>query len=250
MGVYLIRCLPTAKVYVGKSQHIPRRWAKHCAALIKGVHTNPYLQRAWNKYGADAFEFHVLECVETVELLGSSELKYVLEFRALDSAYGFNPNEVTADGGFQVSEETRQKMSASGKARYALNPKVCTPEEKERLRELNKNRGPVSPETKARMSAASKGKPKSPEHRAKLGAKKGHAVSEKTRALIGAAHKGLKHSDEAKAKMSATRTGKVFSEETRIKMSETHKQRQTYPEVHAQLQRAQAAHWPKSKLEE
>lgn len=60
-GIYIIRCKPTGKVYVGSSLDIYRRWYLHKSALRHGRHHSLKLQRAWNKYGEDAFEFEIAE---------------------------------------------------------------------------------------------------------------------------------------------------------------------------------------------
>jgi len=67
-GVYLIRCEPTGKFYVGSSKSIHQRWAQHRAKLRKGKSVCLGLQRAWVKYGEAAFTFHVLEECEPQRL--------------------------------------------------------------------------------------------------------------------------------------------------------------------------------------
>lgn len=78
-----------------------------------------------------------------------------------------------------ISDETRKKLSSSGKLRKH------------------------SEETKAKMSAASRDKPKSDAQIEKM--------------------KLLRHSDEAKAKMSAANKGRTMSDETKAKMSSASK---------------------------
>jgi group I intron endonuclease len=72
----------------------------------------------------------------------------------------------------------------------------------------------VSEETKRKLSAAGKGKPKSPEHVARqAAAQKGREISIETRIKMSAAQKERKrlpHSDETKAKIGAARVGKKF----------------------------------------
>ena len=60
-GVYQIVCRKTGHCYIGSSVRIERRWGKHREALNKDTHHNGWLQRAWTKYGRDAFVFEVLE---------------------------------------------------------------------------------------------------------------------------------------------------------------------------------------------
>ncbi len=60
-AVYLIFNLLTKKCYVGYSEILRKRWAKHRNTLRNGTHKNTYLQSSWNKYGESAFVFSVLE---------------------------------------------------------------------------------------------------------------------------------------------------------------------------------------------
>lgn len=51
-GIYKIRNTITKTVYIGQTSiDFEGRWKSHVAALNKQKHRNPYLQRAWNKYG-------------------------------------------------------------------------------------------------------------------------------------------------------------------------------------------------------
>lgn len=70
-----------------------------------------------------------------------------------------------------------------------------------------------SPETKAKMSAAQKGRKMTPESIAKMKATKAERWTPERRAKMGAHHIGKKHSEETKSKMSAARKGKPCSPE-------------------------------------
>ena len=96
----------------------------------------------------------------------------------------------------------------------------------ERTPEMRANIGAASrgrkhsAETRAKMSAAGKGRRHSAETKAKISAAHmGHEVSEETRAKIAASSRGRKHSAETRALLSAIRTGKPMSEEAKAKMS-------------------------------
>lgn len=68
-GVYQIRCQITGKRYVGSATVFHRRWSLHKFFLRKGAHHSLKLQRAWKKYGEEAFVFEVLENCEKKDLL-------------------------------------------------------------------------------------------------------------------------------------------------------------------------------------
>lgn len=62
-GVYQIRHLKSSKRYIGSCAHqrgLGRRWRIHQSDLRRGRHHNSKLQRAWKKYGEDAFIFEIL----------------------------------------------------------------------------------------------------------------------------------------------------------------------------------------------
>lgn len=67
-GVYCIRNAITKKMYVGSSKRLEKRRKAHWYALRCNKHHSVLLQRAWNKYGARAFEFFVLGYYPDTEL--------------------------------------------------------------------------------------------------------------------------------------------------------------------------------------
>lgn len=60
-GVYGILNSITGKIYIGSAIILHRRIVDHIYFLNLGKHHSILLQRAWNKYGKEAFEFLVLE---------------------------------------------------------------------------------------------------------------------------------------------------------------------------------------------
>ena len=60
-GIYMITCTTNKKIYIGSTCNLYNRRRDHFSALRQKRHGNPYLQRAWNKYGEQAFTFEVLE---------------------------------------------------------------------------------------------------------------------------------------------------------------------------------------------
>lgn len=69
IGVYQIRCLPNARIYIGSSADISARWRNHRHLLNNRKHGNAKLQASWNKYGVSAFVFEVLEECSPGELV-------------------------------------------------------------------------------------------------------------------------------------------------------------------------------------
>lgn len=74
-------------------------------------------------------------------------------------------------------------------------------------------------EHRQKLSAASKGKPKSEKHKEAL---RGKVISDAQRAQVSARHKGTKASDATRQKLSQARTGRKLSDETKQKIREAH----------------------------
>src|SRR5262245_53327028 len=123
-GIYVIKCSANEKIYVGSTVNFRNRWQEHCRRLRAGRHKNPHLQNAWYQYGADAFEFTVLEECERAHLV-EREQHY------LDTLQPFKPRGFNiARGAYSVmlgrspSPETRAKIGAANKGRK------CSPEQR------------------------------------------------------------------------------------------------------------------------
>lgn len=113
-AIYLIRNLVNNKIYVGSSRTVAYRWSNHRYFLKKNGHCNEILQRAWNKYGEDSFEFRVLEKLKDESLLIEQE-QYWLDLLTPE----YNILKVAGrTTGHKWSSESRAKLSASktGKA--------------------------------------------------------------------------------------------------------------------------------------
>ena len=71
-GIYQIK-LNDGRAYIGSAVDFARRFKEHRRRLRRGTHHNIALQRAWNKYGEDAFSFEVRQVVDLPENLISVE---------------------------------------------------------------------------------------------------------------------------------------------------------------------------------
>jgi group I intron endonuclease len=202
-GVYCILNRVTRKRYVGSAAYsFANRWKTHRKQLRSGCHHSVLLQRAWDKYGEDAFDFLVIQrCVPSCCL--AVEQRWMDLLRSSDPGRGFNVSPTAGSRlGNKQSPEAIAKISAANLGKV------------------------VSSETRAKTSAALKGKRKSAEHVAKsAAAHRGRKHSEEHKRKIAAAGRGRTHSLDTKAKIGAAHRGKVLSEETRRKISETRKKR-------------------------
>lgn len=93
-GIYIIKNKINNKVYIGQSIDIHKRWLNHKNKLRKYKHDNIHLQRSWNKYGEENFEFSILELCNK-KLLSKKEREYIKKYKANIDNYGYN----LTDGG-------------------------------------------------------------------------------------------------------------------------------------------------------
>jgi group I intron endonuclease len=221
--VYRIVNLVNGKFYVGSTVDQAGRFRVHRKRLNRGTHHSKHLQAAWQKYGATAFAFEVVEHVAHAENLRVAEQRWLDAHVGSDQCYNFSkdatapwrgvPTEQHPQFGVPKTEEHRQKIAASLRETYAADPsahprvgRTHTEETKERIRQkklANPSRywqGKTrSEETKAKISAAQKGvaKPRrelSPEGRSKI--QEAAAAGRYSHWL------GRTHTEESRAKMS------------------------------------------------
>lgn len=142
-SVYMILNTINGHIYVGSTDTVERRLRAHVNKLTNGNHHSVRLQRAWDKYGEDAFIFSEIERMRGVDNLLSREQHYIDALCAFGkNGYNMLPLAGTTRGHKRKSPsaETLLKMSASQKGRKH------------------------SEETKQKISAANKGLKRTPEH--------------------------------------------------------------------------------------
>ena len=108
MGTYEIRNKLDGMAYGGSSGNIERRRGDHRRALCRGKHHCIRFQRAWNKYGKDAFEFIVLEVIEDAVLRLAAEQIWLDIHHAAGTCYNIA---ITAGPVGPISEEVCRKRS-------------------------------------------------------------------------------------------------------------------------------------------
>lgn len=86
-GIYQISNSIDARVYIGSSNNLKRRYHRHFSELRCNKHKNYHLQRFVNKYGIESLNYKVLEYCNESELL-QKEIKAVEYFNSLKN--GFN----------------------------------------------------------------------------------------------------------------------------------------------------------------
>jgi len=56
---YSIRCIPVGIIYIGSSTNVSNRISKHISMLRKNIHPCEYMQKDFNLFGIDNFEFKI-----------------------------------------------------------------------------------------------------------------------------------------------------------------------------------------------
>lgn len=185
-GIYRITCTVNGRFYIGSAVNLSLRCKDHFGTLRRNSHKNPKLQNAFNKYGADAFIFEVLELVLPA-FLTAREQYWFAHLRPFGKrGYNIAPT-AGSNLGMKASPETLAKLT--GKS--------------------------PSPETRKKLSDAARGRVVSDETRAKMrAANRGRSVSEATREKLRMANLGKKQSEETKHKRATSQTGKKRGPET------------------------------------
>ena len=198
-GIYQIENTINGKRYIGSAVNIKGRFAMHKSTLRNGTHANRYLQRAWDKYGEEAFKFVILFCCSRESLIFHEQ-------RAIDAnndLYNICP---TAGNflGCVHTEETKKKISESKKGSVPWNLNI-----------------PRTDEEKKKMSESHKGQVLSEEHKLHIA----EAMKGENNHFYGKSHSGetKRKISEAKKGCSTWNKGKPFSEESKRKMSESSK---------------------------
>src|SRR5260221_829444 len=109
-GIYRILNTINGKFYLGSALNLAKRRREHLHGLRHNVHHSITLQRAFNKYGEQAFKFEVVELVLAAFLLIREQI-WLDKFRPFDPAIGYNINCVAGSRfGMEVSPETKEKL--------------------------------------------------------------------------------------------------------------------------------------------
>ncbi len=215
MLVYKITNKINNKIYIGiTSQSLKKRWYNHC-----GKKSNcTLLRNAINKYGKLNFQIDQIDSASSKEDLEQKEKYWIAHYRSNQTKFGYN----LLSGGFyksKHSELTKQKMSLS------RTGKIMPDTTRLALRKANTNRR-MPEKVKKALLDANETKIVTEETRKKLSEKsklKKLSESQKTALLNGSLKfKEDKERDRARIeKMKKTLTGKSRSVESRIKQSNT-----------------------------
>jgi group I intron endonuclease len=113
-GIYIITNLDNGKRYVGSSKDIYNRLHEHLHNLNNNKAHNKHFQSSWNKHGENVFIYGILEFCQEQERFEREQ--YYID--SLNPEYNLT-NNVIANFGTSPSQEVRDRISNTLKAKYA-----------------------------------------------------------------------------------------------------------------------------------
>ena len=102
-------------MYIGSTMNFNKRWESHRRTLTQNSsRVNSHLYYAWHKYGAENFEFKILEIVEDKQKLIEREQFYIDKYEVVNNKKGYNILPFASSRlGKQHDKYVKEKISAS-----------------------------------------------------------------------------------------------------------------------------------------
>ena len=188
--------------YIGKGHGNRAFW--HQTSAGHNRHWNRHLQAIFNKAGKLELEVPVVILRMGLEESVAFEIEQALIKSIGREKFG-GPLVNRTDGGEGISGYRHSEASNEANRQAHLTENL-SPDQRERLSQAHKGKY-VSPETRIKLSEAKKGKPRPL-----------HVIEAVRRAHLGAAR-----SVETRRKISEKMKGRIVSDETKMKMSHTHR---------------------------
>jgi group I intron endonuclease len=213
--IYEINNTENEKRYIGSTSQWKRRKYEHTYLLEQDEHGNNHLQNAWNKYGADAFEFSIIE---------ETDQQFAEEQNYLDEAEWSNLYNISKQAG---GGDIFSTLSKEGKKRF-----------REKSKHFGKENGMYgethTEEAQEKMKEKADGRYTLEWFIGRYGEEEGRQKYEKRRQRLGKNRSGednpfygKNHDDSTKEKISQSMKEVAENEEWRNKVSESRKGKAT-----------------------
>lgn len=158
-GIYVIKNNVNNNIYIGSSINLKQRFSQHKSTLRHNTHKNRHLQNAWNKYGEENFECIIIEHISNIKEVLIRENRYIRLYKP-----NYNNIQVNSEEKFFHSEETKKKIGEKSRQKFIDNPTLllnfieskkgkpvwnkglkgsCSIENRKKLSEIMKKRGPI-----------------------------------------------------------------------------------------------------------
>lgn len=118
-AIYSILNKSTGKIYVGQSINPQKKKISHFLMLRGNCHPNNHLQKSYNKYEEQSFEFNIIEHCSDKDL-DENEKWWISYFNSTDPTNGYNL-ESGGNSNYVVSEETKLKIKKNRCDIYGKN---------------------------------------------------------------------------------------------------------------------------------
>lgn len=191
-GVYKIVNAVNGRLYIGSAVHLANRWTTHRRGLRNGTHRNCYLQRAWNKYGEAAFSFVILEEVPVDKLIEREQVQ-IDSHKANGKLYNLSPTAGSVLGTKHRGDRTARMVAKNTGKLRSLEQRAAISAGKKRMFSEN-------PELVAKFTE-------------QLKRAQGLIDRDKQKAAVFAASKNRVWSDESRAKLSASCMGRRYGQD-------------------------------------
>lgn len=109
MGIYKIINIINNKIYIGSSNNIYIRWKEHINELNNKNHHSIHLQRAWNKYKQENFNFIIIEKLNNEDLQFEREQYWLDKYEPYKRNIGYNISKFATGGSGEWSFEQKDK---------------------------------------------------------------------------------------------------------------------------------------------
>lgn len=118
-GIYLLKCLISGKIYIGKAVNLRNRMGKHKNSINSKRNTNSMIVNAIRKHGWENFECQIIELIDDKNKLMECEIYWIDFYDSTNRDTGYNILRGGTDWtGYKHTEETKLKLSLSRKGKY------------------------------------------------------------------------------------------------------------------------------------
>lgn len=225
-GIYGIRNKLNQKIYVGSAVDVKKRWSTHLTVLKQGKHHSHRLQKAWDKFGQENFEWVILQKCR-VENLIRYEQQWLEFYQSANSKHGYNILSIAGSPlGSKRTPEVKLKMSEIARRRN-YDPEynaMITARAKKQWQDPAFRKKTTSPEAREKAAAKLRGRPMAEETKQKLSKKAFEQTDKRKKAAqasVETRKKLIEEDPEAKKRLYGGNKGHKMSEESKEKMRQS-----------------------------
>jgi len=117
-GIYKIKNVVNNKVYIGQAKNLNTRYREHLYYIKNNKHYNYYLQKSFEKYGKENFNYSILEEVEDDSLLNIREKYWIDYYGGINSNNTYNFKDPLLN---EYNDYIRKKLSKSSSGKNNPN---------------------------------------------------------------------------------------------------------------------------------